>query len=165
MNLRPALFIAACLMLAAARPAAAQFQTAPMQQQQPPCLTQFTKLRDDARGKAARIEAAGKAKQKPSPQVACRLFNAFSAAEAKLVKYADENSVWCGIPKEVITNMKAQHTKTSEIRTRICRAAAAPPRPRGPSLSDALAAPVPNADNIKTGRGTYDTLTGTPLGK
>jgi hypothetical protein len=165
MTLRRALFAAACVLLAAAKPAAAQFQPAPGQQQMPPCLTQFTKLRDEARSKAARIEAAGKAKQKPSPKEACRLFNAFSAAEAKLIKYADENSVWCGIRKNAIDDMKSQHAKTVEVRTRICRVAAAPPRPHGPSLSDALAAPVPNAGNIRTGGGTFDTLTGSPLGK
>lgn len=166
MNLRRALFTAACVLLAAAKPAAAQFQTAPQaQQQEPPCLTQFAKLRDDARKKASLIEAAGKKKTKPSAKEACHLFTSFSAAEAKLVKYADANAVWCGIPQQVVTNMKAQHVKTNEVRTRVCRVAAAPPAPRGPSLSDALSAPVPSADNIRTGRGTFDTLTGSPLGR
>ena len=48
------------------------------------------------------------------------------------------------------------------------RFAAPPPRRRarrGPSLSDVLGgSAVPDANNIKTGRGTFDTLTGTPLG-
>jgi hypothetical protein len=44
-------------------------------------------------------------------------------------------------------------------------AEAPPPRPAGPSLSDALTSPVPDANNIKTGRGTFDTLTGSPIGK
>jgi hypothetical protein len=83
-----------------------------------------------------------------------------------MIKFAEENSVWCGIPADVVTNIKAQHVKSTEIRTKVCQAAAAPPRPAGPSLSDALSAPVPSSNNIKTGRGgTYDTLTGTPLGK
>jgi hypothetical protein len=42
--------------------------------------------------------------------------------------------------------------------------AAQPQRPAGPSLSDALGGPIPDSSNIKTGRGTFDTLTGTPLG-
>ena len=62
--------------------------------------------------------------------------------------------------------MKQQHAKTVQIQTQVCRAAAAPPRPQGPSLSDALGgSAVPDVNNIRTGRGTYDTLTGTPLGK
>ena len=54
--------------------------------------------------------------------------------------------------------------KVAEIRTKVCQVAAAPQRQQGPSLSDALSAPVPDSNNIKTGRGTYDTLTGSPLG-
>ena len=60
--------------------------------------------------------------------------------------------------------MKQSHAKTVEMRTKVCQAAAAPARPVGPTLSDALTAPVTDSNNIQTGRGTFDTLTGTPLG-
>jgi hypothetical protein len=160
MNLRRALSIAACLMPFGVAPAAAQFPPAP--QQAPPCVQEFGKLRDDASKKAAEIRAAS-ARKVPAP-VACKLFNAFSAAEEKMVKYAEANSVWCGIPPQVIAQIKQQHVKTTEIRTRVCQAAAAPPRPIGPTLSDTLGAPITDSKNIKTGRGTFDTLTGTPLG-
>lgn len=164
MNMRRALFAATCVLLAAAKPAAAQFQSS--QQQQPPCLTTFAKLRDDAQKKAKRIEAASKQKPKPTAKVACQLFTSFSAAESKMLKYAEQNEVWCGIPKRFVAEIKKQHDKTTAIRTHICRVAAAPPVRRGPSLSDALGAPVPNADNIKSGAGgTFDTLTGSPLAK
>ena len=63
-----------------------------------------------------------------------------------------------------MTQLKKGHAKTADIRTKVCQAAAAPPQPAAPSLSDALTAPVPDSNNIKTGRGTFDTLTGTPLG-
>ena len=133
-------------------------------QQEPPCVQAFGKLRDDAQKKAGAIQAASK--NKVDPKTACGLFNTFSAAEAKLVKYAADNISACGIPPEVITNLKAQHQKTVGIQTRVCQAAANPPRPAGPSLSDVLGGTaVPDANNIRTGRGTYDTLTGTPLGK
>lgn len=161
MNLRRAMLIAACLMPGTVATAAAQFQPAPPQQETP-CVKTFLTLRDDAGKKAAAIRTASA--RKASAPEACRLFNAFSAAEAKMIKYAEDNSVWCGIPPQVLTSIKQQHTKTTEIRTRICQAAAAPPRPAGPSLSDALSAPITDSNNIKTGRGTFDTLTGTPLG-
>jgi hypothetical protein len=142
--------------------AASPWSAAP--QQEPPCLAQFGKLRDDAQKKAGAIQAASK--NKVDPKTACGLFNAFSAAEAKLVKYAADNVTACGIPAEVVTNLRQQHTKTTGIQTRVCQAAANPPRPAGPSLSDVLGGTaVPDANNIRTGRGTYDTLTGTPLGK
>jgi hypothetical protein len=162
MNLRRALVIAACLMLGTVATATAQFQPAAPPQQEPPCVKEFMRLRDDAGKKAEAIRAANERKA-PAPE-ACGLFNAFSAAEAKMAKYAEDNSVWCGIPPQIIANIKQAHTKTVEIRTRVCQAAAAPQRPAGPSLSDALTAPVTDSKNIKTGRGTFDTLTGNPLG-
>jgi hypothetical protein len=98
------------------------------------------------------------------PKEACRLFTVFTAAEAKMLKYAVDNATWCGIPPQVIDSIKQGHARSSQLRTKICRVAAAPPRPTGPSLSDALGGPIPDSNNIKTGRGTFDTLTGTPLG-
>ena len=98
MNLRRALLIAACLMPFGVAPAVAQFPPAP--QQEPPCVQEFGKLRDEAAKKAVAIRAASA--RKAPPAEACKLFNAFSAAEEKMVKYAEDNSVWCGIPPQVI---------------------------------------------------------------
>ncbi len=159
MNLRRALLIAVGLLPFAAAPAAAQF---PPAQQQSPCVADFAKLRDDAGKKAVAIRAANQ--RKVPPKEACQLFNTFLASEGKMLKYVETNSVWCGIPPQIVQQIKQQHAKTEELRTRICQIAAAPPRPAGPSLSDALAAPVADGSNIKTGRGTFDTLTGSPLG-
>jgi hypothetical protein len=161
MNLRQALLITACLMPFAVAPAAAQFPSA-APQQQPPCVAEFGKLRDDAGKKAAAIRAASA--RKAPPREACQLFNVFVTAEAKMLKYAEDNSVWCGIPPQIVTQIKQSHTKTTEIRTQVCQAAAAPPRPVGPTLSDSLGAPITDSNNIKTGRGTFDTLTGSPIG-
>jgi len=161
MNLRRAVCIAACMFPIAAGPAAAQLAPWPQQQQEPPCIKDFGKLRDDAQKKALAIRAASE--RRATPKEACALFNAFSAAELKMLKYATDNAVLCGIPPEVLTNIKQGHAKTTEIRTKVCQAAAAPMQ-QAPSLSDALTAPVPDSNNIRTGRGTFDTLTGTPLG-
>lgn len=170
MTLRRVICIAAIALPIAGTPAIAQFQAAPMseaapQQQPPPCLKKFIALRDETAKKAEAIQTAGNRKQKPSAQDACKLFNSFIAAEDKLIKYATENSVWCGIPDEVVQQMKEAHVKSSAVRTKVCRVAAAgPPQPRGPSLSEALGANVPTTDNVKTGLGTFDTLIGSPLG-
>jgi hypothetical protein len=129
----------------------------------PPCVQEFFKLRDDAEKKAGAIKAANE--RKASPKEACVLFTAFSASQAKMLKFVNENGQWCGIPLNVIEQIKQGTAKVNEIRTKVCQVAAAPQqRPQGPSLSDALNAPVPDANNIKTGRGTFDTLTGSPLG-
>jgi hypothetical protein len=126
------------------------------------CFRDFGKLRDEAQKRAAAIRDANE--RHATPKEACGLFNAFGAVESKMIKYAIDNTARCGIPPQIIENLKQQHAKSSEIRTQVCRAAAAPPRPTGPTLSDTLSGPVPGANNIKTGRGTFDTLTGTPLG-
>jgi hypothetical protein len=96
---------------------------------------------------------------------ACKLLTTFLAAEEKMLKYAKQNATWCGIPPQVVQQITLGHAKTTEVRTRVCKLAANPPRPAGPSLSDALGSGIPNANNIKTGRGTFDTLTGSPIGK
>ncbi len=120
------------------------------------------KLRDAAQNRATAIRTAS-ARKAPAKE-ACGLFNAFSDAEAKMIKYAADNGTRCGIPPDIVMGLKQNHAKTAELRTRVCQAADSPQGPAAPSLSDALSAPVPNAGNIKTGRGTFDTLTGTPLG-
>jgi hypothetical protein len=57
--------------------------------------------------------------------------------------------------------MKTNHSQTLRVRGQVCAAAAAPPKPRGPSLSEALGTTtVPSASTTRTGRGTFDTLTG-----
>ena len=168
MSLRRAVAIApilaAILLPAAASPAAAQFQPPPQPQQQPPpCMQEFLKLRADAEKKAAAIKLASE--HKATPKEACHLFTVFAAAEVKLIKFAAESGVWCGMPDQVLAQMKQSHAQTDKLRVRICQAAAAPPPPSGPTLSDSLAAPVPDASNIKRGKGTYDTLTGAPIGR
>ena len=168
MSLRRALF-AVCMIPLCAGAASAQFQPAPaqappqQQQQVPPCVQEFFKLRDDTEKKGMAIKAANE--RKATPREACQLFGAFVAAQSKMLKYASDNTVWCGIPAQVVDNLKQSIAKMSEVRTRVCQAAASPVQQQGPSLSDALSNPVPDSNNIKTGRGTFDTLTGSPLGK
>jgi hypothetical protein len=184
MNLRQALFIVAGMVsLAAVNVAQAQFsgqeqppkqELTPWPAQQPAqgqassgqassCEQEFGKLRDATEKRGLAIRQASE--HKVSPQEACGLFNAFTAAEEKMLKYAVDNGVWCGIPPQIIDTIKKGHTKSTEMRTRICRTAATPLRSAGPTLSDALGGSIPDANNIKTGRGTFDTLTGSPLRK
>ncbi len=131
------------------------------QQQEPPCFKDFVKLRTEAEKKRGAIEQAGK--KKVGPAVACRLFNEYSASEVKLIKFVSANADKCGMPKDLLENLNKGHAQTTQIRTRVCEIAAAPPKPAGPTLSDALSAPVPDSSNVKRGHGTFDTLSGSPL--
>jgi hypothetical protein len=159
-TLRQAVFLAALVVPISVAPAAAQ---GPPLDQAPPCVKEFIRLRTDVEEKGKAIKAV---EGKVNAQGACKLFNSYIASEKKLLDYAVANNVWCGIPPEAIASMKKAHARAGDIRTRVCQAAAAgPARPAGPSLSDALGGPVPDSSNIKTGHGTFDTLTGsTPLG-
>lgn len=133
------------------------------QQQAPPCVAEFDKLRNDAQKKAQALQRAGQ--QKVPPKEACHLFNVFAASQDKILKYLLANKTSCGVPDEVIKQIRTDYTRTSEIRTKVCRVAEAPPRPAGPSLSDTLTMPVPDARNVRSGSGTFDTLTGNPLAR
>ncbi len=123
-------------------------------------------LRKDVEKHGGAIQAASQRKEKPSAKEACGLFNSFTAAEKKMYAYATKNQANCGIPPQIIDNLKQARAKSDDIRARVCQAAAqGPAQPRAPSLSDALSAPVPDSANIKTGRGTFDTLTGNPIAR
>lgn len=180
MNLCRALFIAALALPIAAGPALAQaqprqaptnpfdqpaispFDQPPPQQGEPPCLKDFARLRDDAEKHATAVMAAQKNKV-PLPE-ACRLLTLFSASQERFLVYAKKNQATCGIPPQLIQQITRGHDNVAKARTKVCQMAAQPQRPAGPSLSDALGAPITDSSNIRTGRGTFDTLTGTPLG-
>jgi hypothetical protein len=163
MTMRRAVLIAAFALLVPPLAVPARAQIVKIPAQAPPCVKEFLRLRNETTRRGMAIKAA---EHKVTPQQACRLFDAYSAAEAKMLKYATDNSVWCGIPGNVAVNIKKAHAQTIKIRARVCRAAAAGPRrPPGPSLSDALGGAVPDSNNTKSGQGVFDTLTGSPLGK
>jgi hypothetical protein len=131
----------------------------------PPACQQLITLRDQVQKDAGAIQAANQ--RKASPVEACKLFKIFLATESKMIKAIDDNSATCGLPPEVSKQVKDGHNRAAQIAKQVCEVAAQGPRPTGPSLSDALGSipNVPDASNTKSGRGTYDTLTGNPLAR
>lgn len=140
-------------------------QTAPPAGQIPPCVAQFITLRQEVEKRFA--TAKGALDRKAPAAELCTLLTRFTEAENKMVKYAEEQGVWCEFPPEAIRNMKANQVQSQEYRKQACTAASQTrrPAPAGPSLSDALSAPVPNANTTRTGRGTLDSLGGNPLAR
>ena len=134
-------------------------------QQQPPGGTQcsdFGKLTAEAQKRSALVSAAMKAKA--DRKELCTLMTNFVAAETSVVKFLEANKVWCGVPDEALKVSKANHEKSMKFRTMACSEEG--PRPKAPSLSDAIKSPsVDTAKNTKTGHGTFDTLTGNPLAR
>ncbi len=135
----------------------------PAQAQMPPCMDEFAPLRDETEKRAKAVQAASK--RKPSPQEACKLFTALVGAQDKMHKFVVAKGAACSIPKEVGEQIKTAITQTDQVRVRVCEVAARPAAPSGPSLSEALGTSrLSDPSNIKRGGGTFDTLTGTPLG-
>ena len=128
------------------------------------CGGEFLPLRQDAEKKAGAIKAAAARKRQPE---LCSAFRIFAAAEAKVVKFVEDNGAECRIPPDALKSMKGNHAKTVEVRNKICDAPAA--GPRQPSLSDALGTsriPQVPGDGAATKRGsTFDTMTGNPLAR
>jgi hypothetical protein len=127
----------------------------------PPCVAEFAKLRDDVQKRGLAAKAAGE--HKVSREEMCKHITSYSAAELKWVKYTEANVQACGIPAEVVQQLKQVHTNTEQTKEKICAAApAAPP----PSLSDALGTSrLPTPDTKKSAGGTLDTLTGSALAR
>jgi hypothetical protein len=123
----------------------------------------FQALAEEAQKKGSAVGAAIKAKV--DRKQICALMTTFVAAESNVIKFLDDNKVWCGVPEQVITVSKANHEKSIKFRTEACSDDG--PHPKVPTLSDAIKEPsgVDTEKNTKTGRGTFDTLTGNPLAK
>lgn len=143
-------------------PAQAQFPPPPGAQPPPGVqCNEVDKLAAEAQKRSAQVSAAIKAKAERKQL--CTLMIDFVAAESKVVKFLADNKTWCGIPDQVITVSKASHEKALKFRTAACEEG---PHPKAPTLSDAIKGPsVDDSKNTKTGRGTFDTLTGNPLAR
>jgi len=162
LSLVPASCLVVCLALAvcafAARGAWAQFPAPPGGVR----CNDFGKLTEEAQKRSAAV--AGAIKAKVDRKEICTLMTSFLAAETNVVKFLQDNKVWCGIPDQAIAVSKANHEKSLKFRTMACTEEG--PRPKAPTLSDAIKPPsIDSAKNTQTGRGTFDTLTGNPLAR
>jgi hypothetical protein len=95
----------------------------------------------------------------------CQLVTAYGAAETKWIKFAESNMSKCGIPKEILTQLRTVHAKTADGQKKLC--AAGPAVTATPTLSDALGTatlPTREPEKRKPG-GTLDTLTGNALAR
>jgi hypothetical protein len=129
------------------------------------CVTQMNSLGQE---REKRLLAAKSAmERKAHPAELCKIFGQFVEAEGKLLKYAEEQGVWCGVPPNIVEGLKAAHPQSITARKQACAVAAnlQQQQPAAPSLSDALGSPVTSGTNTRTGRGTLDTLNGNPLAR
>jgi hypothetical protein len=137
----------------------------PQQPQQgpPPACEKLMGYRDETTKHGQALQAAGQ--KKAQPDEVCKLFKAFLTAEGKMLKGLEENSATCGVPPDVIKQVKVAHAKYAQMGKQVCEVAAQGARPAAPSLSDALGTTptMPDASAANRGPGTFDTLSGNPL--
>lgn len=132
-----------------------------------PCMDEFAKLQTetDKRAKAAREGGARKA---PREEM-CKLMQSFEGALGKWAKYVKDNSSKCGIPPKIYEQLSKGHDNIAKSAKQVCDAGigGAPGKPATPTLSDALGTTqIPTASTSrKAATGTFNTLTGTPLGQ
>jgi hypothetical protein len=90
----------------------------------PPCVAEFTRLRDAVQ-KTGLAAKAGHDKN-ASREEMCKLIETFTDAEEKWVRYTVSNAADCGIPAGAVEQIKSNHEHTLLIREQICSAGPAP---------------------------------------
>ena len=131
------------------------------------CMKEFMPLREDAEKRGKLIQQASV--RHASPQEACALIKNFTAAETKMIKYVETHSAKCGIPAQVLDQLRGGHKNSEGMQQKVCAAAEGggvqARGPAGPTLSDVLgsAAALPEATKTKKGGSTFDTLNGNVL--
>jgi hypothetical protein len=88
------------------------------QQGPPPACQKLITYRDETTKHGQALQAAGR--KKAPPEEVCKLFKAFLSAEGKMLKGLEENSATCGVPAEVITQVKTSHAKYSQMGKQVC---------------------------------------------
>jgi hypothetical protein len=131
------------------------------------CMKGFVPLREEAERRGKMIKAASD--RKAPPDEACKLIKNFGQAEVKMIKYVETNSAKCGIPPQIADQLKNGHKNTEKMQNQVCAVAqqAATRGPAGPSLSEVLgsSAALPEAQAVKKGGSTFDTLNGNVLAR
>jgi hypothetical protein len=129
------------------------------------CMKEFIPLREDAEKRGKLIKAASD--RHATPEEACTLIKAFGQSEIRMIKYVETHATKCGIPSQVLDQLKGGHKNSEAMMQKVCNAAqqAQTRGPAGPSLSEVLgsAAALPEATKTKKGGSTFDTLNGNVL--
>jgi hypothetical protein len=130
------------------------------------CMKAFVPLREEAEKRGQLIKAASE--RRAPPDEACKLIKNFAASEIKMIKYIETNATKCGIPPQIGDQMKKGHANTEKMQNQVCNVAqqqANQQKAAAPSLSDVLgtSAALPEAQTVKKGGSTFDTLNGNVL--
>lgn len=134
------------------------------------CQGQVMKLRGDLEARGGALEKAAKAKRPPTEL--CPLFRNFTSAQQSFYSYLSTNKTKCGVPDDVIAQLKKNVNSVNATRNKVCEVAklqesgggAGPsgPPPQG-QISAGLGLPsgLPSVGAPKGGM--FDTLGGDAL--
>lgn len=130
------------------------------------CMAEFTKLQAETDKQGAATKKASN--NKVSREELCSHLKTFAAAIGKWAKYTAANAASCGIPSQIVTKLKEGASNIARSRDQVC-SASGPGRAPAPTLSDALGTTVmPTSEPTErpsVTTGTFDTLTGVPIGR
>ena len=105
-------------------PALLPVWTSPAAAQGAPQCAEFPRLSAETKKKADAVQAAINAKA--DRKQVCALLTTFVASEATVIKFLEDNKVWCGVPDQAIAGSKTNHEKSIKFKTMACAADAAP---------------------------------------
>jgi hypothetical protein len=131
--------------------------------QQVQCMNEFGRLRTETEKRGDVARQAGE--RKVAREEMCKHITNLFAAESKWYKYAVDHRAKCGIPPQIIQQLKVGHNQLATVRKNVC-SADAPMAAAPPSLSEALgtsALPLPAPSTSTRRGGALDTLTGSPI--
>ena len=101
----------------AGAPAEVQISEAQVSEAQRICLT-FPAIRKELEKDRDRIRAAGD--RKAARDETCPLFKAFTVKEAEMVRFLETNQQLCGVPVDIVTQVKQNHDKSIQICDNVC---------------------------------------------
>ncbi len=81
------------------------------------CMKGFMPLRTEAEKRGKLIKAASE--RHAAPDEACKLIGSFAQAEVKMVKYVETHTTQCGIPPQVLEQLKNGHKNTEGMQQRV----------------------------------------------
>jgi len=93
----------------------------PQQQGPPPACQQLLVMRDDVQKHGMALRAAGQ--RRAQPEEACTLFKAFLVSETRMIEGLEQQKSSCGVPDEVIKQLKASHVQVEKTAKQVCDAA------------------------------------------
>jgi hypothetical protein len=131
-----------------------------------PCLKEFLRLRSEVEKKGAVAKAVND--RKGSREEMCAAISGIHVAQVVWVKYAAGEGSKCGIPPDIVKQLRGGQDHLAKLRKNVCAAGPATAgAPAAPSLSEALGTaqlpPSSGSEGPRKRGGVLDTMTGTPI--